>query len=420
MAYGTLRQQAIYLAGVAGRKPRVPTHYGALEARAREVMDAKAFAYMEGGAGEQRTVRANRDDWDAWRIVPRMLRDVSARDSSVELLGRRHAAPFMLAPVGVLEMAHRGADAAVARAAAAEGVGVVLSNQASQPMEDVCRAAGPDVARWFQLYWSTDDDLVRSFVGRAERAGCEAIAVTLDTTLLGWRPRDLDLGSLPFLQGKGIAQYTSDPVFTRLLAEPAAEAAPTPPPTPAAIQSLITLVRNYPAPFLQALRSGRARAAVQRFVRIYSRPSLTWADIARLREMTSLPIVLKGVLHADDARQAVETGVDAVWVSNHGGRQVDGAISTIRALPDVVAAVDGRVPVVMDSGVRGGADVFRALALGATMTFIGRPYAYGLALDGERGVRDVLANLKADVDLTMGLAGCRSVDEVRATELVPA
>ena len=418
MAYGTLRQQAIYLAGVAGRKPRVPTLHPTLEARAREAMSPAAFAYVEGGAGEQSTVVANRRDWDAWRIVPRMLRDVSARDTSVELLGRKHETPFMLAPVGVLEMAHRGADAAVARAARAEGVGLVLSNQASQPMEAVTAAAGPDVARWFQLYWSTDDDLVRSFVGRAERSGCEAIVVTLDTTLLGWRPRDLDLGSLPFLQGKGIAQYTSDPVFTALLDQPA-EAAPAPPPTPAAIASLVRLVRAYPAPFLEALRSGRARAAVQRFVRIYSRPSLTWADIARLREMTSLPIVLKGILHADDARLAVDHGVDAVWVSNHGGRQVDGAISTIRALPGVVAAVDGRVPILMDSGVRGGADVFRALALGATMTLIGRPYAYGLAIDGEQGVRDVLANLKADFDLTMGLAGCTSVDEVRATELVP-
>ncbi len=417
MAYGTLRQQAIYLAGVAGHKPRVPTHYGELQERAREAMSPVAYAYVEGGAGEQSTVAANRADWDRWRIVPRMLRDVSARDTSVELLGRTHASPIMLAPVGVLELAHRDADAGVARAAGAEDVGVVLSNQASQPMEAVAAAAGPDVARWFQLYWSTDDDLVRSFVGRAERCGCEAIVVTLDTTLLGWRPRDLDLGSLPFLQGKGIAQYTSDPVFTALLDEPA-DAAPAPPPTPAAIASLIRLVRAYPAPFLQALRSGRARAAVQRFVRIYSRPSLTWADIARLREMTTLPVVLKGILHPEDARLAVQHGVDAVLVSNHGGRQVDGAISTIRALPGVVEAVDGRIPVLLDSGVRGGADVFRALALGATMTLIGRPYVYGLALDGERGVRDVLANLKADVDLTMGLAGCRSIDEVRATELV--
>ena len=419
MSYGTLRQQAIYLAGAAGRRPRVPTLADRLEDRARGALSARAFAYLAGGAGEQSTVRANRADWEAWRIVPRMLRDVSERDTSVELFGRRHPKPFMLAPIGVLELAHPGADEAVARACRTEGVGLVLSSQASVPMERVCAAAGPDVARWFQLYWSTDDDLVASFVSRAERAGCEAIAVTLDTTLLGWRPYDLDLGSLPFLEGKGIAQYTSDPVFRALLEE-AGEPAPTPPPTPAAIRTLLRLVRAYPAPFLEALTSGHARRAVQRFVRIYSRPSLGWDEIARLREMTSLPVVLKGILHPDDARRAVDAGVDAVWVSNHGGRQVDGAISTVRALPGVVEAVDDRVPVLMDSGVRGGADVFRALSLGATTTLLGRPYAYGLAIDGEQGVREVLANLAADVDLTFGLAGCRSAAEVRDAELVPA
>ncbi len=419
MAYGVARQQAIFLAGVAGRKPRVPVDAGRLEARARKVMSAEAFAYVAGGAGGEATVRANRADWDDWRIVPRMLRDVSRRDTSVELFGRRHASPFLLAPVGVLELCHRGADTAVARAAASEGVGMVLSNQASHPMERVAGALG-DAPKWFQLYWSTNDDLVESLVARAQRCGCEAIVVTLDTTLLGWRPRDLDLGSLPFLTGKGIAQYTSDPVFRALLDEAAEEQAPAPRPTPAAISALVQIARAYPEPFLRALRSGHARAAVQRFVRIYSRPSLTWEDLARLREMTSLPVVLKGILHPDDARRAVEVGVDGVLVSNHGGRQVDGAQSTVRALPGVVEAVDGRVPVLMDSGVRGGADVFKALALGATATLVGRPYAYGLAIAGQQGVRDVLRNLAADVDLTFGLAGCRSVEEVRATELVPA
>ena len=419
MTSGTLRQQAIYLAGAAGHRPSVPTSYARLEERARRVLSDEAFAYVAGGAGgagEQRTVHANRADWDAVRLVPRMLRDVSERDTSVELLGRRHPSPFLLAPVGVLELAHRDADVAVARAARAQGVGVVLSNQASVPMERVAAEAGDGVARWFQLYWSTDDDLVRSFLRRAEDCGCEAVVVTLDTTLLGWRPDDLDLGSLPFLQGLGIAQYTSDPVFQRLLDEPL-EPAPSPRPTPAAIATLVRQALAYPRPTLEALRSGRARAAVQRFTRMYSRPSLTWDDVVRLRDMTSLPVVLKGILHADDARQAVDVGVDAVWVSNHGGRQVDGATSSIRALPHVVAAVDGRVPVILDSGVRGGADVVRALALGATTTVIGRPYVYGLAIGGESGVREVVANLQADVDLTFGLTGCRSAAEVRGAEV---
>src|SRR3954452_5121152 len=280
MAFGVQRQVAIYLEGVAGRRPRVPIDAQALEDRAREAMSRQAFAYIAGGAGAEATVRANRTGWDAWRIVPRMLRDVSVRDSSVELFGRRLASPVLLAPVGVLEMAHREADVAVARAARSEGVAMVLANQASRPMEEVCAALG-DTPRWFQLYWSTSNELVASFVSRAEAAGASAIVVTLDTTLLGWRSRDLDLAYLPFLRGKGIAQYTSDPVFRRLvdeaLAAPAGDQA-QPRRSPQAVWTLLQMARASPGPFLDALRSARARAAVQRFVQTYSRPSLTWQD----------------------------------------------------------------------------------------------------------------------------------------------
>jgi lactate 2-monooxygenase len=391
----------------------VPTDATKLEARAKKAMPEEAFAYIAGGAGTGATVRNNRAGFDEWRIVPRMLRDVSERDASVELLGRRLPSPFLLCPVGVLEMVHREADVAVARAAAAEGVPMILSNQASRPME-ACATALGDSPRWFQLYWSTSNELVESFVQRAERSRCEAIVVTLDTTLLGWRTRDLDLAYLPFLRGKGIAQYTSDPVFRRILATEPAELpdGQQPKPTPAALRTLVQLTRAYPDSFRAALRSGHARAAVQTFVRIYSRPSLTWEDLPFLRERTKLPILLKGILHPDDATRAVDEGMDGVIVSNHGGRQVDGAISTIEALPAVARAVDGRVPVIVDSGVRGGADAFKALALGATAVGIGRPYAYGLAIAGEAGVREVLQNLKADFDLTLGLSGCRSVAEI--------
>ena len=414
MAFGVQRQTSIYVDGVSGRRPRVPVDHQALEAAAERSMSRQAFAYIAGGAGSESTVRANRSGWDAHRIVPRMLRDVSVRDPSVELFGQRFAVPFMLAPVGVLEMAHRGADLAVARAASAEDVPMVLSSQASVPMERVGAALG-DTPHWFQLYWSTSDDLVESFVSRAEASGCSAIAVTLDTTILGWRTRDLDIAYLPFLRGKGIAQYTSDPVFQRLLDEPLDAEAPGPRPSFSALRTLAQLIRAYPGGLGDARR---ARAAVQRFVRIYSRPSLTWDDLPFLRERTSLPIVLKGILHPDDARRAVDAGMDGVIVSNHGGRQVDGAISTIGALPGVVEAVRGQIPVLLDSGVRGGADVFKALALGARATLIGRPFAYGLAVAGEYGVREVLRNLAADFDLTMGLAGCRSVDEIRDTPLM--
>jgi lactate 2-monooxygenase len=392
----------------------------ALEAAAERAMSPQAFAYVAAGAGNESTKRANEASFGRWRIVPRMLRDVSQRDTSVELFGRRVAAPLMLSPVGVLEMAHRDADAAAARAAAAEGVPMIFSNQASVPME-VCAEAMGQNPRWFQLYWSTSNELVESLVGRAEACGCEAIVVTLDTTMLGWRARDLALGYLPFLRGKGIAQYTSDPVFQRLIEDRAVGGgAPTPRPNLAALGTLIQLVRRYPDRFWPALRSGKARRAVERFVQIYSRPSLTWDDLPFLRERTRLPILLKGILHPDDALRAIDSGMDGILVSNHGGRQVDGAIATIDALPGIVEAVDGRVPVLLDSGIRGGADMFKALALGAAAVCIGRPYLWGLAVAGEPGVREVIRNLIADFDLTMGLAGCRSVAEIGPETLVLA
>jgi lactate 2-monooxygenase len=417
---GPERVASIYLRGVGGPRPPIPVEPAKLEAAAERSMSAEAFAYVAAGAGGEATKRANEAAFVRWRIVPRMLRDVSTRDTGVELLGRRIAAPLLLAPVGVLEMAHRDADAAVARAAAAESVPMIFSNQASVPMEACAEAMG-EGPRWFQLYWSTSNELVESLVARAEACGCEAIVVTLDTTMLGWRSRDLALAYLPFLRGKGIAQFTSDPVFQRLIEDGSGpRSAPTPRPNLAALGTLIQVLRNYPGRFWPALRSGRARRAVERFVEIYSRPSLTWDDLPFLRERTRLPIVLKGILHPDDARRAIDAGMDGVIVSNHGGRQVDGAIPTAEALPGVVEAVDGRIPVLLDSGVRGGADMYKAIALGAAAVCIGRPYLWGLAVAGEAGVRDVIRNFLADFDLTMGLAGCRSVDEIRAETLVTA
>jgi len=407
---GRLRQIEIYVNGIRGRRPRVPADPNELERFARRVLPPEAFAYLAGGAGSEETMRANRAAFERRRIVPRMLRDVSSRDTSIELFGRRLPFPFLLAPVGVLELARSEADVAVARAAAAEGVPMIFSNQASRPME-ACADAMGDAPRWFQLYTSTSDELVASFLGRAEACGCDAVVVTLDTTLLGWRVRDLDLAYLPFLRGKGIAQYTSDPVFQRIL-----EAAPTTElaerPNLAALGAAVELARAHPGPFWRNLRSAKPRTAARLFIEIYSRPTLTWADLASLRALTRLPILLKGILHPDDARRAIDAGMDGLVVSNHGGRQVDGAIASLDALPAIVEAVGDRVPVLLDSGVRGGADVFKALALGARAVLIGRPYTYGLALAGEEGVRQVLRNFAADFDLTMGLAGCRSVAEI--------
>lgn len=416
------RQSEIYVAGVAGRRPRVPVDPARLEDAARHAMSDEAFAYVAGGAGTESTVRENREAFERWRIVPRMLRDVSARDTSVELFGATLPSPVLLSPVGVLEMAHPEADVAVAGAAAECGVPYIFSSQASRPMEE-CAAAMGDAPRWFQLYWSKSDALVESFVRRAEACGCGAIVVTLDTTMLGWRARDLDLGYLPFLRGKGIAQYVTDPVFLESLAGP-------PPDGPgadakrtvnaASLRTFAELTRAHPGGFWKNVRRAEPLRAVQQFVATYSRPSLTWDDLPFLRARTRLPIVLKGILHPDDARRAADAGMDGIIVSNHGGRQVDGAVATLDALPGVVQAVDGRMPVLMDSGVRGGADVFKALALGARAVCIGRPYVYGLALAGAEGVAEVVRNLMADFELTMGLAGCRSLAEITPESLVRA
>ena len=406
---GRTREEEIYLGGVAGDKPLVPVSMRRLEEAARRKMSAQGFAYVAGGAGLEGTMLENRRAFERLRIVPRVLRDVAERDTSAELFGVTLPSPFLLAPIGVLEMAHKEADLAVAKAAAAEGVPFIFSNQASVPMEK-CASVMGEAPRWFQLYYSRSADLVLSFVERAERCGCKAIVVTLDTTLLGWRTRDLDLAYLPFLRGKGVAQYTSDPVFRALLREASPERRKRRV-TLSSVRVLLELSRTHPGSFRANLRSGLPLAAVQRFIQGYSKPSLSWADIDFLRAHTKLPILLKGVLHPDDAREGLEHGVDGFIVSNHGGRQVDGAVAALGALPAIVEAARGR-PVLMDSGIRGGADIFKALALGARAVLLGRPYVYALAVAGERGVRELIRNFKADFDLTMGLAGCRSVREI--------
>ncbi len=404
------RQREIYLKGFSGSYPSVPVSFSKLEEAAKAVMSPHAFAYIAGGAGNESTMKANREVFEKIKIVPRMLRDVSVRDTSIELFGQKLPSPFLLCPIGVLEMVNKEADVAVAKAAAALNVLFIFSNQASKPMEVTAGAMGAS-PRWFQLYWSKSNDLVASFVDRAERCGCSAIVVTLDTTVLGWRPRDLDLAYLPFLEGKGIAQYTSDPVFQNLMdiAEPRSE-------KNISWQSLMGLremVKNYPGGnFFVKLKSGRPIKAVQKFISTYSNPALKWDDLKFLRERSKLPVLLKGILHPDDARKAIDYGMNGVIVSNHGGRQVDGSIATLDALPEIVKVIDKRIPVLLDSGIRGGADAFKALALGANAVCIGRPYVYGLALAGKSGVEEVLKNFLADFELTMALAGCKNISEI--------
>jgi isopentenyl diphosphate isomerase/L-lactate dehydrogenase-like FMN-dependent dehydrogenase len=398
---GRRTQSEIFRAGVSGDRPRIPVRWTELVGAARRRLGDDAWAYLAGASGTEATAAANAAAFDRHRIVPRVLRDTSARDLGIELLGRRYPTPLLAAPVGVLELAHRDADLAIARAAAAFGIPAVLSNQASIPMETVAADPARGTAPlWFQLYWSSDDELVESLVRRAEGIGAEALVVTLDTPQLGWRPRDLDRAFLPFIHGMGIAQYTSDPVFRRLAQARPAERSDARV-TPAAIRTLLGLNRRKVT-----------RAQVQTFLDIFSRPDLTWDDLAWLRERTSLPILLKGVQHPDDARRAVEAGIDGIWVSNHAGRQIDGAIASLDALPLVADAVGGRAPIVFDSGVRTGADVLRALALGATAVAVAHPWIFGMAIAGEQGAREALRNLLAEFDLALGLSGHRSPAEL--------
>ncbi|MFD7312177.1 alpha-hydroxy-acid oxidizing protein [Promicromonospora sp. NPDC059942] len=440
---GRTVQSAIYRDGVYGRRPAVPTDPDALAAAARRRMTRTGWSYVAGGAGAQRTVAANREAFGRYRIVPRQMVDVGQRSLATTLLGRELPAPVLFGPVGALELAvqhqrggraaaPRNAEPALARAARDLGLPVVISSQASTPMEDTAAALG-DSPRWFQLYWSSDDALVESFVSRAEASGCEAIVVTLDTHVLGWRTADLDLGYLPFARAEGIAQYLSDPVFRALVearvqaSAASSESAPANRPTVAAVRSLLSMARHHPGPTLRNLTQPHARAAVETFLEVFSRSTLTWADLARLRERTTLPILVKGIQHPDDARAALDHGADGIVVSNHGGRQIDNAVASIDALGPVVDAVrkwsgasgsetagsvPGSVPVLFDSGVRTGADVFTALALGADAVLLGRPWVYGLALAGADGVRAVAEHVLAELDLTMALAGVSGTDQI--------
>jgi len=378
MPSGLEREQDIYRRGLKGEKISVPVPLSQLEAKAREVLSPRAYDYVAGGAAGERTMRANMEAFHCWRIVPRMFRDVSSRDTSLEVLGTKLAAPVLVGPVGVQEIIHPEADIASAKAAASVGLPFVLSTVSSRSIEEVAETAG-DGVRWFQLYWGRNPELTASMLRRAEAAGYCAIVVTLDTAILGWRERDLEHGYLPFIQGQGLANYFSDPVFCSQLKE-----AP----------------QQNPA------------EAIRLWVKLFSNPALTWKDLASLRQHTKLPIVLKGILHADDAKRALDHGADAIIVSNHGGRQVDGAIAALDALPHIVRAVREQVPVLFDSGIRWGADVLKALALGARAVLVGRPFLWGLAVAGEQGVRDVLLNLLADFDLTMALSGYKSLAEL--------
>jgi lactate 2-monooxygenase len=371
-------QDEIYLTGTTGTTPGFPTDLSRLEEAARAAMTAEAFDYVAGSAGSGDTARENLAAFRRWRIVPRMLTDVSTPSYGRIVLGTELTVPFLLAPVGVLAIAHPDGERAVARAAAAQRVPMILSTAASATMEDVAEANG-NGQRWYQLYWPKDRSVAASLLGRAQAAGYSVLVVTLDTRTLAWRPRDLANGYLPFLQGIGIQNYLSDPAFRAPLPSPV-DADPS--------------------------------AAILRWTQIFGDTSLTWDDLPFVRQHWNGPIVLKGIMSAADALRAAAAGVDGIVVSNHGGRQVDGAAGALDALVPIVAAVGSRLAVLFDSGVRGGADMLKALALGAQAVLIGRPYVYGLALGGQAGVRHVLRSLRQEFELTMRLAGLARLSEL--------
>jgi lactate 2-monooxygenase len=372
-------QLGIYLNGLTGEAPALPMSYAELERRAEATMSTEIWSYVAGGAGNEHTQDANVAAFTRWGLMPRMLRGAAQRDLSVELFGTTFATPLMLAPVGVIALcgADGHGDLATARASAAMGVPMVASTLMEDPLEDVAAARG-DTPGWFQLYPPNDRELAESFIRRAEASGWSAIVVTLDTLTLGWRPRDLSIASFPQLRGLCLANYFTDPVFRAKLDKPPEE---------------------------------DVQAATGLWASIFGNAGMSWDDLAWLRSLTKLPMLLKGICDPEDVRRAIDHGVDGIYCSNHGGRQANGGLPALDCLPDVVEAA-GDLPVVFDSGVRTGADVVKALAMGARAVGIGRPYAYGLSVGGQEGIEHVLRCLLAETDLTMAVDGYGSVADL--------
>ena len=376
-------QNEIYFGGLSGRQPALPIRFEALEAKAHAAMPASLVSYVAGGCGNERTQDANVSAFDRWGLVPRMFVGAARRDLSIELFGMKFPSPLFMSPVGVIGLCAPDGhgDIATARAAARTGVPMVASTLMVDPLEDVAAAQG-ETPGFFQLYTPTDRALAESLVRRAEAAGYKGIVVTLDTWLTGWRPRDLSTANFPQLRGLCLENYFSDPVFCKMLAKPPAEDLP---------------------------------AATMQWARIFGKP-LTWADMPWLRSMTKLPLLVKGICHPDDARRAIDGGVDGIYCSNHGGRQANGGMAALDFLPGVVEAAGG-VPVLFDSGVRTGVDIVKALAMGATAVGVGRPYTYGLALGGTEGVVHVLRCLLAEADLYMAVDGYPNLSDLRSGAL---
>lgn len=362
----------------------LPYSYHEWERRAREVLEIGPFSYIEGNAGTGETYRANLTAFKEWKIRPRMLRNVQNRDLSIDLFGRTYKYPFLLAPIGVQRIMHSDGELASARAAAKMGIPFIASTATSYSMEEIASVMG-EAPRWFQLYWSKDNDITLSMLKRAENSGYSAIVLTVDSATFAWRVKDLENGYSPFKQGIGVSNYFTDPVFCSKLVKPPTE---------------------------------DMGSALEYFYSIITNPTITWEHLGFLRDNTKLPIIIKGIVDPEDAKLAVEYGADGIVVSNHGGRQLDGSIATLNALPAICEKVAGKIPVLLDSGIRTGTDIIKAISLGADAVLLGRPFAYGLAVGGQKGVERVISNLISDTDYSLGLSGYNSIKSLDRTLLI--
>jgi isopentenyl-diphosphate delta-isomerase len=381
--FGPQRQAALFERLGAGDELPVPLSYEALERLAAEELPESAHAFLAGGAGSETTMGTNRRAFERWGILPRMLRDVTDRDLSVDLLDHTLPVPFVLAPIGMQTLYDPAGERATAAASAAVGVPTCLSTVSSATFETVAAELG-DVPKWAQLYLPADEAVSRSFLRRVEEAGYDALVVTVDTPYTGWRTRHQATGDIPLFDGHGVANFFEDPAFRERLADPP-----------------------------EADRD----AAIAEMIEVSKRPEMTWDAVDAVAAETDLPVLVKGILHPEDAIRAMESAAGVV-VSNHGGRQVDGSVAPLETLPAIVDAVGEKGTIVLDSGVRNGADAFKALALGADAVGLGRPYVYALAAGGEAGVRALLKNVVAEFDLTLALAGHDAVTDLSRDALL--
>lgn len=413
-------ESAVFQAGLHSAKPPFSFHPSDWESQAKDVLSANSWGYIHGNAGNGSTYKKNLAAFDRWSIVPSRLRASRKDEQGNEAFsdtrttvfgGQELPFPVAIAPIGVQKIFNPLGEVAAARAAAKLGVPYTLSTASSTSIEDVAKAMddaageGPQPTRWFQLYWPErkNDDITASLLSRAKKSGYSALFVTLDTYVLGWRPADMNHGYNPFIHPDriGVEIGLTDPVFQRRFKEEHG-------------YEIEEAGRHESE--LTGHNLGDVAGEWTKIV--FPGHSHAWEDVASLKEHWDGPIVLKGIQSVEDARKAVEVGVQGIVVSNHGGRQQDGGVSSLGMLPRIVEAVGDKIEVFFDSGVRCGSDIMKAYALGAKCVFVGRPYAYGLAIGGEEGVQHVLRSMCGDLLLNMHLAGLRGLDEVTKDILV--